>query len=353
MVDLIITSLETITGFALGTGNHLFTLDELQNASLAQGQEKVDITGKAGRKLSSMKRNKTFTVSGANGMLSAGLLELQTGGKFVNSVTSVQWTDYLTVDNDKKAKTAYKAIGTAGAEIDELYIIGTEAFAQRSLEQDATAAAGKFAYDPETKELTFGDDVDAGTEIAVYYKRKIAADVLRNESDVYSGKAELYIDCLAEDKCAHIYHVQIHVPKADFNGEFNIDLGGDQVVHNFEAEGLAGACGAGGKLWDMIIFGVDTEDAEDENATPVITKTLASIAITTAPTKVAYAVGESFVADGMVVTATYSDDSTDVLAANAYTYAPDGELSAEDTEITVSYTEGGVTKTATQAITVS
>jgi len=261
MVDLMITSLETIAGFALGTGNHLFTLDELQNASLAQGQEKVDITGKQGRKLSSMKRNKTFTITGTNGMLSAGLLEMQTGGKFVNTATEVEWTDYLTVDANHKAKTAYKAIGTAGAEIDELYIIGTESFAQASLEQADAAAAGKFAYDPTTKELTFNTDVEAGTEIAVYYKRKIMADVLKNESDVYSGKCELYIDCLAEDKCARVYHVQIHVPKADFNGEFTIDLGGDQTVHNFEAEGLAGACGAGGMLWDMIIFGADTEDA--------------------------------------------------------------------------------------------
>jgi len=40
-------------------------MDELQSASLAQGEEKIDITGKQGRKLTSLKRNKTLTVSGA------------------------------------------------------------------------------------------------------------------------------------------------------------------------------------------------------------------------------------------------------------------------------------------------
>ena len=65
MVDLIITSLETIRAFDITSGNYLFELDELQNVSIAQGQEKVDITGKQGRKLSSMKRNKTMTISGS------------------------------------------------------------------------------------------------------------------------------------------------------------------------------------------------------------------------------------------------------------------------------------------------
>lgn len=261
MLDLIITSIETIAGFALNTGDHLFTVDEIQNASIAQGQEKVDITGKQGRKLSSMKRNKTATISGTNGLLSAGLLELQTGGSFKNVATEVLWTDYLTVDASHEATTKFKAIGTAGAEIDQLYVLASDSAVKTALVQDSAAAEGKFAYDPATKKLSFHTDIASGTEIAVYYKRKIVSDVLSNESDKYSGKCELFVDALAEDKCANVYHVQFHFPKADFNGEFTIELGGDQTVHNFEAEGLAGACGAGGKLWDMIVFGANAEDA--------------------------------------------------------------------------------------------
>lgn len=261
MVDIVITSLETITAFDITTGSYLFTLDELQNASIAQGQEKVDITGKQGRKISSLKRNKTVTVSGANGMLSSGLVEMQTGGKFENKATEVSWVDFLTVDASHEAATNYKAIGTAGAEITELYILETVGTVRQSLEQAAEAAAGKFAYNPTTKKLTFHTDVPAGAQIAVYYKRKITADVLSNESDKYSKKCELFIDCVGEDKCANVYHVQFHIPKADFNGEFTLEFGGDQSVHNFEAEGLAGACGAGGMLWDMIIFGQNADDA--------------------------------------------------------------------------------------------
>ena len=262
MVDIVITSLETINAFDITTGDYLFTLDELQSASIAQGQEKVDITGKQGRKLSSMKRNKTMTISGSNGMLSCGLVEMQTGSKFENKTTEVMWTDFLTVNASHKATTNYKAIGTAGAEIAELYILETVGTVRESLEQDSQASAGKFAYAPATKELTFHTDVAEGTQIAVYYKRKIAADVLSNKSDVYSGKCELYVDAIGEDKCANIYHVQFHIPKADFNGEFSLDFGDDQSVHSFEAEGLSGACGAGATFWDMIVFGQNAADAD-------------------------------------------------------------------------------------------
>lgn len=261
MVDIIITSLETIDAFDITTGDYLFTLDELQSASIAQGQEKVDITGKQGRKLSSMKRNKTMTISGSNGMLSCGLVEMQTGSQFESKDTEVMWHDFLEVDDEHKAVTKYKGIGTAGAEISELYILETIGTVRTSLTQGSAAAAGVFAYAPATKTLTFHTDVAAGTQICVYYKRKIAATVLSNKSDVYSGKCELYVDCIGEDKCANQYHVQFHIPKADFNGEFSLDFGDDQSVHSFEAEGLSGACGAGSTFWDMIVFGENAADA--------------------------------------------------------------------------------------------
>ena len=260
MKDLIITSLETITAFDPASGAYLFTLDELQNASIANTEEKVDITGKQGRKLSSLKRNKGVTISGANGLLSGGLMELQSGGKFENKATNVMWTDYVSVASNK-ATTTYKAVGTTGAEIKGLYVRNADGTLGDALEQADTAAAGKFAYAPATKQLTFTGLAD-GTEIVVYYERKITADVLANESDKYSKKAMLYIDAIGEDRCANVYRIQFFVPKADFNGEYSIDLGDDQVVQNFEAEALAGACGVAGVLWTYTVFGENTEDAE-------------------------------------------------------------------------------------------
>jgi len=259
--DLAPTSLETITAFDVVTGSYLFTMDELQSASLAQGEEKIDITGKQGRKLTSLKRNKTLTVSGSNGMLSAGMLELQTGSKFNSKATEVMWYDYLTVTGNA-ATTEFTAVGTTGNEIPEILVKDANGIVVKTLTQASAVAEGKYTYDPATKALKFNEgEIADGTEIIANYKRKIQAHILENKFDVYSGKAILYIDLLAEDKCANVYRVQIKVPKADFSGEFSLDFGDDQAVHNFEAEGLAGSCGSNGILWSWTVFGANAEDA--------------------------------------------------------------------------------------------
>ena len=257
--DITITSLETITAFALGTGAYLFTLDELQDTTIANTQDTTDITGKQGRKLSKLKRNKAVTISGTNGMVSGGLMEMQTGGKFVNGVTEVLHTDYLVVSGNK-ATTNFKAVGTTGAEITNLFVRNSDGTRGKVLEQNATTSDGKFAYKPDTKELSF-TGLEDGTEIVVHYTRKITADVLSNDSDVYSSKCTLYIDAMAEDKCANVYHIQFFIPKADFSGEFSLEMGDNQTVHAFEAEALAGACGAGGNLWTYTVYGASAEDA--------------------------------------------------------------------------------------------
>lgn len=265
--DLTITSLDIINAYDVVTGAWMYRLDELQNATISQGQETVDITGKQGRKLSTLKRNKTATISGTNGLVSGGLMESQTGCKFENKTTKVRWDDYLVVSGNE-AVTAYRAVGSVGSEVISVDIRNSDGTLGVILEQDAEAGDGKFAYNPETKTLTFVDIPD-GTEVIAHYDRNIQASVLENYSDTYSGKATLYIDATAEDKCANIYHIQFCFPKADFNGEFSIEMGGDQVVHNFEAEALTnGYCSAStaaeGILWTYTIFGANAEDAEED-----------------------------------------------------------------------------------------
>lgn len=348
--DITITSLETINAFDVVTGAYLFTLDELQNATIQNTEEKTDITGKGGRKLSTLKRNKTATISGTNGMVSGGLIEAQTGGTFEKKITEVLWTDYLTIESNT-ATTIYKAIGTVGSEIEALYIRNSDGTLGIELTQATTAADGKFAYAPATKTLTFSG-IDNGTEIVVYYKRNITADTITNDSETFSRKCVLYVDAMAEDKCANVYRIQFYFPKADFSGEFSIEMGENQTVHAFEAEGLAGGCiqGAGGTLWTYTIFGADAADAGAD------TSKLIGVQIYTPPTKTTYEAGETFDPTGMVVMASYTAGTASTSVAlnpGAYTYTPNGALTTANTTITVSYTYNGVTKTATQAITVT
>lgn len=77
---------------------------------------------------------------------------------------------------------------------------------------------------------------------------------------------------------------------------------------------------------------------------------LLSIAVTTPPNKTEYRPGDVFDPAGMVVTASYEFGLEQ--AVTGYTYTPSGALAEGNTQITISYSEGGVTAQTTQAITV-
>lgn len=53
----------------------------------------------------------------------------------------------------------------------------------------------------------------------------------------------------------------------------------------------------------------------------------------------------------MVVTASYSNSTTQDVTG--YTFTPSGALKTSNTSVTITYTEGGVTESATQYITVA
>ena len=107
------------------------------------------------------------------------------------------------------------------------------------------------------------------------------------------------------------------------------------------------------------ILGIDASGSEFTETKTIKAKVgeepvaveLQKIAITKEPNKKAYKVGEKFDMAGMEVTATYTDGTTKKVTN--YTYSPTGELKESNNKITVSYTEGSVTKTVEQSITIT
>ena len=79
---------------------------------------------------------------------------------------------------------------------------------------------------------------------------------------------------------------------------------------------------------------------------------LTRISIKTKPIKTTYTEKEKFDPTGMVLTVEYSDGKTKDITSG-YTYLPSNELTTDVKEITIAYTENGVTKTTAQSIVVN
>lgn len=82
-----------------------------------------------------------------------------------------------------------------------------------------------------------------------------------------------------------------------------------------------------------------------------VKKVLVSIAITANPTKMTYQYLETFDPAGMVVTATYSDESSEEVSG--YTHSPDAFSALGQQAVQIQYAYEGVTKTASLTVTVN
>lgn len=251
---LSITQIDQITCF--NNANELeFIMDEIQQGAINNTQEKVDITGKGGRKISSLKKNKAVTVSATNGLLVGGALAAQTGSEVEQGTYKVRVTDVIAV-NTNAGTTTQKAVGTVGAEIGTLYKKNANGSLGEKLTQVAsTPKTGEFTYAPETNTITlFAGDVADGSEVVAFYDVEVESAKISNDSETYSKTLKMYIDVTAQDNCDNLYHGQFIIPRADFSGEFNLDMGGDPSVHAIEAESLAGGCTGSTVLWDFIVY---------------------------------------------------------------------------------------------------
>ena len=93
---------------------------------------------------------------------------------------------------------------------------------------------------------------------------------------------------------------------------------------------------------------VEVTGAMQYNVDLVITS---SVAVTHAPTKTTYNVGETFDPTGLVVTATYADGTTEDVT-DGCTFRPT-VMAASTTAVTIKYQRAGVTKTTTTPVTVT
>lgn len=253
-----ITSYDQIIGFDRTNGNLDMILDELSDFSLAQEEEKTDITGKGGRTIGSLKKNKKVTGSGTNGMLSGGALAAMTGSDIEDGEHTIRYTDTITVTNNA-GFTTETATGTVGNEIGTIYIRDANnayiSGGKKLTQTSATPATGEFSYDPATKEITFfAGDVADGTEVIAFYDTKVTGKKISNDADKYSKTLQVFIDVTCEDGCDNLFHGQFIIDRADFTGTFDIQGGSDPATQGFEFTSLPDLCTGKSLLWDFILF---------------------------------------------------------------------------------------------------
>lgn len=253
-----ITSYDQFIGLDRSTGALEMIMDELNDFTLSNEEEKVDISGKGGRTIGSLKKNKKVTGKGTNGMLSGGTLAAMLGADIEDGEFDIKYTDVIVV-NSNTGVTAEKAVGTVGNEIGTIYIRDAQqayvSGGKKLTQTSGTPVTGEFSYAPETKAITFFEgDVADGVEVIALYFAKMTGKKITNDADRYSKVLQCFIDVTCQDSCDNLFHGQFIVNRADFSGTFDLQGGSDPATQGFEFTSLPNLCTGKTNLWDFIVF---------------------------------------------------------------------------------------------------
>lgn len=231
-------------------------LDELNDFTLSQEENKSEIIGKNGRTISYLKKNKKVTGKGTNGLLSSGALSVMVGSEFESGEYDVMYKDTITVTSNKGI-TSNDAIGAIGNEIGNIYINSGKRLTQTS----NSPSTGEFSYVPETREIIFypGDIAD-GTEVIAFYYIKTIGNKITNSSNKYSKVLQAFIDVTCQDACDNLFHGQFIIQMADFSGTFDFSGGSEPTTLGFEFTSLPSLCTRKTGLWDFIVYKENTNE---------------------------------------------------------------------------------------------
>lgn len=250
------------------TGELIYMVDQIKDATLTNGAEQVFITGSAGVRLATLNRNKTTSFSFNNGLVSMSMLASQTGSdrELASSVNKIKTpafevikvgtSDGSTVNTTITLKNV--PVGIEGAEIPFIYILQKDNSLGKKFAIGVSASSTAFALNPETKTITLptGAGITAETQIAVDYEY-MAESAIRvvNRGDVYGKSGRVIVELLLRDICDQnkLYYSQLILPNASASGQFEFAFGSEGVVHGWQCEANQDICSADKELFSWIV----------------------------------------------------------------------------------------------------
>lgn len=234
--------------------------------------------------------------------------------------------------------TVNAADATATLKLDKAEVKPGDTFTvtlNASCEEGINGLQGKFSYDTDKLELVNPNPEDPSKPLKVVDQTKwfnlgedLNVEVIHNSSDT--------------EKSADIVEVTFKVKDTVEVGT-KAKIAVTDLVLDSDA-GSNSTKQIGTKEVEVSIVEKQTTPDPDPQE-----KTLTGIEITKAPTRTTYTVGEKFDKTGMKVTAKYSDGSSKEITN--YTVENGDKLVKGQTSVKISYTEGNVTKTVEQKIT--
>lgn len=192
-------------------------------------------------------------------------MAIQNGTEVATGSTTITYYDTITSVDGSTWKTKFKAEGAENNEIGFIYILNEDGTYGTQFTQAATTTGpNTFAYEAETKAITFGTGAPLDSDtIVCAYQFKTADNAQKIELDAGSTPSTALVSAygIARDICTGDLFPCVIEGTVQIDGNWNFELSadGDPVVQNLSMEFVKSCTNS-----NLYTFTIYTEDEKSE-----------------------------------------------------------------------------------------
>lgn len=258
--DLIIDRIQVATAED-SHGNVLYTLTQLQEATINISAESNDVTDKDGNLVKRFWRAKTGEFTATNAFINLNILGEEAGsGKMEANVTRKITAPGIIVAKASNGATVTLANVTGTPKV---YGMETNGTLGTEFQTGGTATATTFVYDDQTGVVTLplsGDYV----QYLIRYDRELTSGAVEmtNMADKFPGTIRLVLKVLCVDPCEAdtLRAAYIDIPSFQVSPESEVSLSSDNQTIDFSGSLQVDYCDADKRLYSIYVV----EDDEEE-----------------------------------------------------------------------------------------
>ena len=244
------------TMFSDTTGEALWSITQIKDASLNMTSETSDVTDAIGNVITQFDRSKNAEFSATNALWDFNLSAAQFGSeKQIASSTNkivVPVYEQLVVA-DGKIKLSHVPVGATGAEIKYIYALNNDSTLGTKYTIGTAASATEFTINAAEMEITVPTDVTGN--IAVFYEYEAEeAVMLQNNASDFPKAGKFVLEVIGKDTCdkTATYVSYIVFPNAKLKTDMDLSFATD-AGHPFTMQMMQDYCDLEKRLFNIYI----------------------------------------------------------------------------------------------------
>ncbi|MEG1502113.1 MAG: hypothetical protein RR370_01850 [Synergistaceae bacterium] len=251
-----------------GTGEVIFTIDQVKDPSLECSGETVYSTDAVGSKIAAFNRSKDATLSGANAIINFGMMAAQLGSDKTlatadKKITVPKFQIIQPVESGgvKKLNLKKVPVGAAGAEIKYIYALHNGRSIAKKYEVGATGAT-QFTVNAASKTIILptSAEITEKTYFGVWYNYEAdgsagnGAVEISNRADAFAKGGVFDLEVLFVNPCNPNEKIYGHILFGNAKMQDNLTLNiSNEAEHGFTVECMQDYCNPDRQLFTMII----------------------------------------------------------------------------------------------------